>query len=352
VTLDDPLSGYDAEHVAALASPAVLRPWFAEHVPGARDAPVVVRYVSGGQSNEVFEVRQGERRWVLRRPSARALERADEGMRREFRVLSGLEGTDVPHPTPIALCEDHSIIGSVFYVMSHLDGFVPVDPLPSPFDDDADARRDLVWCVIDALAALHSVDWQAAGLEGFGRPEGFLARQVVRWRSQLDHYRTRELPGIEVVERWLQANVPAEQAPAIMHGDYHLGNLVAGHDLPPHLEGIVDWENATIGDPLLDLGYLLSTWPDPTRPEVTNGRLALHPGVPTRTEMLARYADHTGRDLSAIDFYDVLSQYKLACMLEGIYARQLSAGYHDTGTIASYVLTLIDRARATIVSLR
>jgi aminoglycoside phosphotransferase (APT) family kinase protein len=352
MTLDDPLSGYDAEHVAALAAPAVLRPWFAEFVPGARDAPLVVRYVSGGQSNEVFEVRQGERRWVLRRPAATALERADEGMRREHRVLSALDGTDVPHPAPAALCEDPTVIGSVFYVMEHLDGFVPVDPLPSPFDVDAGARRELIWCVIDALAALHAVDWRAAGLESFGRPEGFLGRQVVRWRSQLDHYRTRELPGIEVVERWLQTNIPAEQPPSIMHGDYHLGNIVAGHDLPAHLEGIVDWENATIGDPLLDVGYLLSTWPDPTRPQESNGRIALHPGVPTRTEMLARYAEISGRDLSAIDFYDVLSQYKLACMLEGVYARQRNTPYHDTTTIASYVLTLIDRARAIIVGTR
>jgi aminoglycoside phosphotransferase (APT) family kinase protein len=352
MTLDDPLSGYDAEHVAALAAPAVLRPWFAEFVPGARDAPLVIRYLTGGQSNEVFEVRQGETRWVLRRPSATALERADEGMRREHRVLTALDGTPVPHPAPVALCEDPTVIGSVFYVMEHLDGFVPVDPLPSPFDVDADERRALVWAVIDALAALHAVDWRAAGLEGFGRPEGFLARQVVRWRSQLDHYRTRELPGMEVVERWLQANIPPEQAPSIMHGDFHLGNVVAAHDVPAHLEGIVDWENATIGDPLLDVGYLLSTWPDPERPDTTNGRLALHPGVPTRSEMLARYASVSGRDLSSIDFYDVLSQYKLACMLEGIYARQRQTQYHDTSTIASYVLTLIDRARTTIVAHR
>jgi aminoglycoside phosphotransferase (APT) family kinase protein len=196
------------------------------------------------------------------------------------------------------------------------------------------------------------VDWRAAGLEGFGRPEGFLARQVVRWRSQLDHYRTRELPGIEVVERWLQANVPAEQPPTIMHGDFHLGNLIAAHDRPVRLEGIVDWENATIGDPLLDVGYLLSTWPDPDRPEAMNVRIALREGVPTRREMLARYAEISGRDLSTIDFYDVLSQYKLACMLEGIYARQRQTPYHETSTIAAYVPTLIERARATIVGHR
>jgi aminoglycoside phosphotransferase (APT) family kinase protein len=352
MTLDDPLSGFGAEQVAALATPAVLRPWFAENVPGAQDAPVVVRYMAGGQSNKVFEVRQGERRWVLRRPSERALERADEGMRREYRLLRALDGTDVPHPAPAALCEDPSVIGAVFYVMEYLDGFVPVDPLPSPFDADADERRALVWCVIDALAALHAVDWRAAGLEGFGRPEGFLARQVVRWRSQLDHYRTRELPGIEVVERWLQTNIPPEQEPAIMHGDYHLGNIVAAHETPAHLKGIVDWENATIGDPLLDVGYLLSAWPDPSRPETMNSRLALHAGVPTRSEMLERYARTSGRDLASIAFYDVLSQYKLACMLEGIYARQRDTPYHDTSTIAAYVVTLIDRARATIVDAR
>jgi aminoglycoside phosphotransferase (APT) family kinase protein len=352
MTLDDPLSGYEAEHVAALAAPAVLRPWFAEYVPGARDAPLVVKYLSGGQSNEVFEVRQGERRWVLRRPSATALERADEGMRREHRVLRALDGTPVPHPSPVALCEDPTVIGSVFYVMLHLDGFVPVDPLPSPFDEDADARHDLAWSVIDALAALHAVDWRAAGLEGFGRPEGFLARQVVRWRSQLDRYRTRELPGIEVVERWLQGNVPDEQPPAIMHGDFHLGNLIAGHDLPAHLEGIVDWENTTIGDPLLDVGYLLSTWPDPDHPASLNARIAFRDGVPTRQEMLARYGEVSGRDLSAIDFYDVLSQYKLACMLEGIYARQRETPFADTSTIAAYVPSLIERARATVAGHR
>lgn len=335
----------DNELVATLAPPAVLRPWFAEHVPGARDAPLSVRPITGGRSNEVFEVRQGERRWTLRRPSAAALPRADEGMRREFRVLSALAGTDVPHPNAIAFCDDPTVIGAVFYVMDYLDGFVPVDPLPPPFDDDPDARRGLAFAVIDALVALHDVDWRAVGLDGFGRPDGFLERQVTRWRSQLDSYRTRDLPGIDEIEAWLEANTPKPQAPTIMHGDYHLGNLIAAHDLPPRLLGIVDWENATIGDPLLDVAYLLSSWPDPDDPESsTSARIALRAGLPTRTELADRYAARSGRDLSDMLFYATLSQYKLACMLEGIYARQTAAG-NDTHQLGGYVVALIDRAR-------
>jgi aminoglycoside phosphotransferase (APT) family kinase protein len=346
MTFDDPESVAEADAVATLAPPAVLRPWFAEHVPGARDAPLTVRRLSGGKSNEVFVVRQGERRWALRRPAATALERADDGMRREHRVLHALAGSPVPHPHAIALCEDTSILGAVFYVMDHLDGFIPVDPLPTPFDTDSDARRALAWSVIDSLAALHAVDWRAAELEGFGRPEGFLVRQVTRWRTQLDSYRTRDIPGIDEVEAWLAANTPDDQAPTIMHGDYHLGNLVAAHDLPARLIGIVDWENATIGDPLMDVGYLLSTWPDPDDPaSMTSTRISLRDGVPTRAEMLDRYATTTRRDISAIGFYYVLTQYKLACMLEGIAVRRKHDGYDDTDGIATYVTGLIARAR-------
>jgi aminoglycoside phosphotransferase (APT) family kinase protein len=341
VTFDDP----DAHAVAALAPPAVLRPWFAEHVPGARDEPVAVRRLTGGRSNEVFVVRQGERTWALRRPAATALERADEGMRREHRVLRALADTAVPHPRVHALCDDTSVLGAVFYVMDHLDGFVPVDPLPAPFDHDADSRRALAWSVIDSLAALHEVDWRAVGLDGFGRPDGFLVRQVTRWRTQLDSYRTRDITDIDAVEQWLAANTPDDQAPTIMHGDYHLGNLLAAHDLPARLLGIVDWENATIGDPLMDVGYLLGTWPDPADPaSLSSTRLSLREGVPTRTEMLQRYAARTGRDLSHIEFYFVLSQYKLACMLEGIAVRRRQSGHDDTQQIQGYVSALVARA--------
>lgn len=335
----------DTEVVAALAPPAVLRPWFAEHVPDARDAALTVRAIGGGRSNEVFEVRQGERRWTLRRPAAAALERADEGMRREFRVLRALAGTDVPHPAAIAFCDDPTVIGSVFYVMDHLDGFVPVDPLPSPFSEDPAARRELAFAVVDALVALHGVDWRAVGLEGFGRPDGFLERQVKRWRTQLDSYRTRAIPLLADVESWLEANTPAPQEPTIMHGDYHLGNLIAAHDLPPRLIGIVDWENATIGDPLLDVAYLLASWPDPDDAEsLASARIALVDGVPTRAEMAARYERRSGRSLSDLTFYATLSQYKLACMLEGIYARQRATGLADNQQLGDYVVALIERS--------
>ncbi|HEX7096803.1 MAG TPA: phosphotransferase family protein [Acidimicrobiales bacterium] len=332
--------------VATLAPPAVLRPWFAEHVPGARDAPLEIRVISGGRSNEVFEVRQGDTRWTLRRPAAAAHERAEDGMRREYRVLSALASTDVPHPRVVAFCDDATVIGSVFYVMEHLDGFVPVEPLPPPFGEDPDARRGLAHAVIDSLVALHAVDWKAVGLEGFGRPEGFLERQVKRWRTQLDSYRTRDIPGIEEVEAWLEANTPPPQSPTIMHGDYHLGNLVAAHDLPPRLLGIVDWENATIGDPLLDVAYLLSSWPDPDDPSsLEASRVSLVDGVPTRSEMIARYEAMSGRSLEHLLFYATLSQYKLACMLEGIFVRQGGTGRHDATQLGAYIVSLIDRAR-------
>jgi aminoglycoside phosphotransferase (APT) family kinase protein len=273
-------------------------------------APVAVETIASGYSNVMFVLTVGDRRMVVRRPAAVPLPRADEGMRREFRFLGALEGTDVPHPPPIAFCDDPAVTGSVFYVMGHVDGFMPTDPLPEAFTG-VEAHRELAFAVTDAIAALACVDWRAAGIADLGRPEGFHERQVRRWMTQYTSYPEQELPGIERIGEWLDGRVPTAWEPGIMHGDYHTGNLLVAPDRPARVAAIVDWETATIGDPMLDLAGFLRFWFE-TRPAE---------GWPTRDEMIARYVARTGRDIPDLGYYDVLARFKLAVLMEGIHQR-------------------------------
>ena len=175
-----------------------LEDWIGDRLPGTGE-DLRVRQISGGASNEMFELDRAGHRWVLRRPPRHRISKSAHDMGREFRVLTALGGTPVPHPSPLLLCEDESVIGAPFFLMSHVDGFAPKDPLPAPFDADPDLRRALGFALVDGLAEVALVDWRAAGLEGFGRPEGFLERQVSRWAGQLETYRVREIPGIDEV---------------------------------------------------------------------------------------------------------------------------------------------------------
>ena len=282
--------------------------------------------LSGGTQNILLRFERGGRSFVLRRPPPHLRRNSNETMRREARVLAAIADTGVPHPRLIAACPEEDVLGASFYLMEPVDGFNPTSGLPPLHASDPAIRRAMGFSLVDAIASLGAVDHLRVGLEGFGRPDGYLERQVSRWRGQLESYGELEgypgpeIPGVERVAEWLDANRPRDYRPGILHGDYHLSNVMYRPD-GPELAAIVDWELSTIGDPLLDLGWLLATWPGEDGPSA--GTIGVQPweGFPTADELVSRYRDRTVRDLSAIPWYGVLACYKLGIILEGTHAR-------------------------------
>jgi aminoglycoside phosphotransferase (APT) family kinase protein len=288
-----------------------------------------VRPVGGGTQNIMLRFRRGDRELILRRGPRHLRPRSNDALRREIRVLTALEDTEVACPRFVAACEDESVLdGAVFYLMEPVDGFNATVALPDLYANDAGIRHAMGAAAVDALATLHAVDHRAVGLGDLGKPEGFLERQVPRWLGELesysrhDGYRGPDLPGVTETAAWLEAGIPENWAPGIVHGDYHLANLMFAPD-SPRIAAIVDWEMCTIGDPLLDLGWLLATWPDPDNPEhaVAAGALGAAGGLPAAQELVEHYAGQSTRDLSAIDWYTVLACFKLGIVLEDTHAR-------------------------------
>jgi aminoglycoside phosphotransferase (APT) family kinase protein len=309
---------------------AALDRWIGGRLPD-EGAPLSAERlgVATGIANALYVLQRGGHRWVLRRPPTVKNDPSASDTVREWRILNALEGTSVPHPTPRLLCEDTSIIGAPFMIMDLIDGFTPGFELPEPFASDLSLRHDLAMAYVDGCASLASVDWLAAGLDGLGKPDGFLERQVPRWLAQLERYQVRTLPRLDVVAAWLEANVPTMSAAGILHGDYSPFNVMVGYETPVHLTAIIDWDTGTIGDPLLDLGHLLARWTEPGEEPFVIEQAGGTAGYPTRAAMASRYAESTGRDLSALAFYEVLALFKLAVILEGTYARQRGAGVPD-----------------------
>jgi aminoglycoside phosphotransferase (APT) family kinase protein len=301
--------------------------FFAERVPGG-ESPLSIGLISGGKSNLTYLVRSGAREFVLRRPPLGHVLPTAHDMAREFRVLSALAGTGVPVPRPIALCEDPTVNGMPFYVMEYRRGVIIEEELPPGFCATPGERRRLSLALVDTLVKLHAVDYKAVGLGDFGRPEGYIERQVRRWAEQWERSKTRELPAIEELIRRLRASIPESPAPTIVHGDYRLGNMILDEHDPGHVVAILDWEMATLGDPLSDLGYTLGYWGQlGDAPErlvaAPTGAVTAAPGFLTRAELVAEYARRSGRSVEHIDFYQVLAYYKLAVIAEGIHARFL-----------------------------
>ncbi|MGE0741199.1 MAG: phosphotransferase family protein [Hyphomonadaceae bacterium] len=281
--------------------------------------------LTGGTQNILARFTRAGRDYVLRRPPLHQRDNSNETMRREARLLAALAGTDVPHPAFVGVCTDESVLGAVFYLMAPVEGFNPVSGL-SDFHQTPAAQHRMGLALVEGIAALGAVDYLAVGLEGFGKPDNYLERQVSRWKSQLAGYAEmpnwtgpQELPGVDKVAAWLEARRPKSFKPGIMHGDYHLANVMYRHDAP-ELAAIVDWELATIGDPLIDLGWLLATWPEPGAP---SHLISVQPwiGFPKAEELVAHYAARSARDLSAMEWYAVLACYKLGILLEGTHAR-------------------------------
>lgn len=304
-----------------------LRGWLDEHLPGAEHELVVSKMEVTNASNEMFELRRGPHRWALRRPPRVKNDPSAHAVLREFRLLEALEGTDVPHPRPLAACADESVLGAPFYVMEHLDGFSPHQPLPAPFDEPA-RRHPLGIELVDVLARVGRVDWRAAGLDDFGKPDGFLERQVDRWLGQLERYRTRELDDLDEVAAWLREHRPAAGEPGIMHGDYSFFNVLFAPE-SPRIVAVVDWETSTIGDPLLDLGWVLGQWSEPGEEPIIEIGITHLEGMATRAELAERYAQRSGRSVAHVRYYMALAVFKLACILEGGYYRYAHGGSDD-----------------------
>jgi aminoglycoside phosphotransferase (APT) family kinase protein len=269
---------------------------------------------------------RGGAEYVLRRGPLHLRAKSDEAIRREARVLTALTTTEVPAPRVVAACPDASVIGAAFYLMEPVVGYNAATTLPEPFASDAAQRHAMGLGAVTALATLGAVDHDQVGLTDLGHPDGFLARQVPRWLSELESYNANagypgpQLPNLDDTAAWLDAHRPPSFAPGIMHGDYHLANLMYAFDRP-QLAAIVDWEMCTIGDPLLDLGWLIATWPTASPVIAAQSALGRAGGLPTTTELLNHYADRSARDLGAIDWYTVLACFKLAIVLEGTFAR-------------------------------
>ncbi len=309
----------------------------------APGAPLSMTRITTGHSNEVFRVERGDLVAVLRRPPRTPLSPTAHDMAREFRVLQALQDpagwhgrSPVPVPVPIACCTDVDVIGAPFYLMHFVEGVVVRESLAPALAADPDAARACAFALVDALAGIHRFDWRAGGLEGFGRPDGYLERQVPRWLGQLERYKTRELPEVDEAAAWLVARVPPAQKPGVIHGDYKLDNVMLAPDLPVELVAVVDWEQSTIGDPLVDLGWLVGLWAQASDAASLQGvsPFAGRPDLPTRHELLERYTKDTERDLEHVNYYCVLGLFKLACVMEGSFAR-FRAGTSDDAYFAS-----------------
>lgn len=284
--------------------------------------------LGGGTQNLLLHLRRDGVDYVLRAGTTTAPQ-ANRHLRREIRLVRALAATSVPHPRLIAACEDETVLGgSVFYLMEPVDGFNPaLNPSPAVVADHGALRR-VCLTTIDALAALANVDYDSVGLGDFGRPAGFLDRQVDRWRAQLlsydayDGYTSDIRASVDVLAGWLGANKPSAWEPGIMHGDFHLANVMC-HPLTGEVVAIVDWEMTTIGDPLLDLGCLIAMWPHRDRPDILTPPARVYDKAVSHAELVERYGARTGRDTTAIQWYVVLACYKLAIVFEGSHARSL-----------------------------
>jgi aminoglycoside phosphotransferase (APT) family kinase protein len=315
-------------------------------LPGA-GAPLECRYISGGSQNEIYELRRGDLHCAMRIPPPTAPADRDSGILREWRIIEALDGTDVPHTEAVAVCTDPSVLGRTFYLMGFVDGWSPMElhggPWPEPFNGDLEARRGLAYELVEGIARLSKVDWRARGLDDLGRPEGFHERQVDRWTAFLERIKGRELPGFAETAAWLRAHEPLDYLPGIMHGDYQFANVMFRHGAPARLAAIVDWEMGTVGDPKLDLAWVVQGWPeDTTAGDGTVGGYVDMAGMPSRAEMLARYAEVAGRQVDDIDYYVILARWKLAIVLEQGFQRATDA----TPALQAFGPIVLDTMRA------
>jgi aminoglycoside phosphotransferase (APT) family kinase protein len=296
---------------------------------GLGEGPLEAEPVGEGHSNVTYAIRRRGGAWVLRRPPRPPLPPSAHDVLREARLLTAVEDADVRTPRVLATCDDESVIGAPFYVMEMLEGDVLTSELPPALEAETARIGDEL---IDALVEVHAVDWRACGLEGYGKPTGYLDRQLRRFGGLWEHNRTRELPVLDRLTAWLAEHRPESGPATIVHGDYRLGNTMFAPVPPARLVAIFDWELATIGDPLADVGYLVATWSQADDPEdAMRGLTAVtrRPGFPTREQLIERYEQGSGRSMSDVRWYMTLALWKSAVFLEGSYKRRLAGTTED-----------------------
>jgi aminoglycoside phosphotransferase (APT) family kinase protein len=316
---------------------------------GLGGGPPEIEPIGDGHSNVTYALRRAGAELVLRRPPRGPLPPSAHDVLREARVLAALAGR-APVPRVLAVCDDPGVIGAPFYVMEQVPGDVVTAAVPAALDTEAERRR-MGEQLVDALVTLHAVDWDAAGLAGFGRPAGYLERQLARFGGLWERNRTRDLPAVERVAAWLEAQRPESPPATIVHGDYRLGNVMYAHGAPARLVAIFDWEMSTIGDPLADLGYLCTFWID--RDDPPAGIFEQHavtraPGFPTRSELIARYEQRSGRSMADHRWYEALALWKIIVFMEGNYRRSLAGSVDDPylDSFGEAIAGLAERAEA------
>jgi aminoglycoside phosphotransferase (APT) family kinase protein len=288
--------------------------------------PVTVTQMAGGGSCEVFTIHRGASRWVLRRAPRHASSATAHDVLREFRILDAIKDEPVRIARPVLACADPSVFDTPFYVMEEVDGVPVRSSLPGPWAAAPETHGRALEELIDSLVEIHDIDWRECGLDDLARPGPYLSRQLSRWLTQLDSYGGRQLPTARDIAGWLERATPPEQPEALCHGDYKLDNVLFAREPPPRLLAVVDWEMASIGDPLIDLAWALIFHPGP-QGTMPLGR-AKEPvfvvdHLPDRDQLLGRYSERSGRDLSSIGWYEVFARWKLAIVLEGSYAKFL-----------------------------
>ena len=306
---------------------------------GLATGPLTTRRIGDGHSNLTFLVGDGEREVVVRRPPPPPVPPGGHDVLREARLIQALTGTDVPVAEVLAVAEAGEVLDVPFYVMEYVRGFVVTDSTPDPLAVP-EHRREIAESFIDVLAALHAVDWRARGLEDFGRPEGFNARHLRRIGGLVRDEDGNPPAAFAEIEAWLAANVPAESGESIVHNDYRIGNVMLGAEPPGRVVAVLDWELATIGDPLLDVGYILASYPregEPTTPTQDLARAVLEPGYPSREELAERYAARTGRDLSDLSWYRAMSDWKIGVLYEYARRRGEDAYYADPALVERFL---------------
>ena len=296
---------------------------------GIGEGPLEAEPIGEGHSNVTFTIRRRGGAWVLRRPPRPPLPPSAHDVLREARLLSAVQDADVRTPRVLAACDDDAVIGAPFYVMELIEGEVLTTELPPALEGEGARIGDEL---VDALVEVHAVDWLACGLEGYGKPTGYLERQLRRFGGLWEHNRTRALPVLDRVAEWLAQHKPESGTATIVHGDYRLGNTMFAPGAPARLNAIFDWELATIGDPLADVGYMVATWSQRGDPEDALrglGAVTRRPGFPTREQLIARYEERSGRSMSDVRWYMTLALWKSAVFLEGSYKRRLAGTTED-----------------------
>ena len=323
--------------------------WFAAEVPGAGNELEATR-IAGGKSNLTFVVTDGTSEWIVRRPPMGHVLATAHDMAREFRVMSALQDTAVPVPRTYAICRDSSVIGADFYVMERCAG-TPFRRAAQLAELGSERTRAISTGLVDTLAALHAVDPDAVGLGDFGRPEGFLARQVRRWTQQWEATRDRDRPGLDALAARLAQTVPRTQRTAVLHGDYRLDNCLLDPGMPGRIRAVLDWEMSTLGDPLTDLGLMFVYWPQAGEERASMlSPVTTLPGFPGRREVAQRYAERTGADLSALNWYVGFAFFKFAAIVAGIVARSAAGAMagKDTSGFAERIEPCVELGRAAL----